>query len=104
MSSTFSAFPGSPSPFFVYTVPLGWLDNVREQPLQPEPFPSIPLPPFPSIAAATTAVPLITLPRMYCRFCFLFCRCRRRRRRRRREGERREKKWKKEGAVDGEMN
>lgn len=38
-SSTFSAFPGSPSPFFVYTVPLGWLDNVQEQPLQPEPIP-----------------------------------------------------------------
>jgi len=34
---------------------------------------------------------------MYCRFCFLFCHRRRRRRRS-------EKKWKKEEAIDGEMN
>lgn len=46
-TTTFSAFPGSPSLLFVYTVPLGWLNNVQEQPLQlPNPFH---FPPFLSI-------------------------------------------------------
>lgn len=45
-SSTFSTFPGSPSLLFVYTVPLGWLDNVQGQPLQP----GLPPPPFYSIS------------------------------------------------------
>lgn len=68
-SSTFSAFPGSPSLLFVYIAPLGWLDNIQGQPLQPRTTPFISLH-FPSSATATT-LPLITLPRTYCRFCFL---------------------------------
>lgn len=68
-TTTFSAFPGSPSLLFVYTVPLGWLNNVQGQPLQPRTTPSISLHFSPS--AIATTVPLITLPRTYCRFYFL---------------------------------
>lgn len=89
-TTTFSAFPRSPSLLFVYTVPLGWLNNGATSSAS-NLTPSIFLHFSPS--ATATIVPLITLPRTYCRFYFLLLPLLRGRVPR-----------KKEEAVDVEMN
>lgn len=91
-TTTFSAFPGSLSSLlFVYTVPLGWLNNVQGQPLQSRVHPFR----FPHFSPSATTVPLITLPRTYCPFYFLLLSMLRGRMPRKDE---------KEAAVDGEIN